>query len=173
MPRSLTRKRADFDEAQQAVAREPDDSPLPGFVSGLAAYSKGDLDGAGNAFRRALRASPDFFPAIFYLGACYAAGGKDREAAAAWQTSLVTESDAPFIYILLADALLRAKEGGRALDIAREAANLWPANEDVQLRLVVSAAQAGEFTEALKSIESQIEKTPNDSNRLFFAMRIV
>jgi VWFA-related protein len=162
-----------FDEAQQAVAREPDDSPLPGFVSGLAAYSKGDLDAAGNAFRRALRASPDFFPAIFYLGACYAAGGKDREAAAAWQTSLVTESDAPFIYILLADALLRAKEGGRALDIAREAASLWPANEEVQLRLVVAAAQAGEFTEALKSIESQIEKTPNDSNRLFFAMRIV
>jgi VWFA-related protein len=166
-------KAGKFDEAQKAVAREPDDSPLPGFVNGLALYSRGDLDGAGNAFRKSLRASPDFFPAIFYLGACYAAGGKDREAAAAWQTSLVTEPDAPFIYILLSDALLRSKEGGRALDIAREAANLWPQNEDVQIRLVVAAAMAGEFTEALKTIETQIERDPKDSTRLFFAMRIV
>ena len=162
-----------FDEAQKDVAGQPDDTPLPSFVSGLALYSKGDLDAAGNAFRRSLRASPDFFPAIFYLGACYAAGGKDKEAAAAWATSLVTEPDAPFIYIVLADALLRARDGAGALDITREAAALWPQNDDVQVRLVVAAAMAGEFSEALKAVETQLEKGPNEPARLFFAMRIL
>jgi VWFA-related protein len=162
-----------FDEAEKDVAGQPDDTPLPGFVSGLALYSKGDLDAAGNAFRRALRASPDFFPAIFYLGACYAAGGKDREAAAAWATSLVTEPDAPFIYIVLADALLRARDGVGALDITREAAALWPQNDDVQVRLVIAAAMAGEFSEALKAVEKQLESGPNEPARLFFAMRII
>jgi VWFA-related protein len=162
-----------FDEAQKDIAGQPDDTPLPGFVNGLALYSKGDLDAAGNAFRRSLRASPDFFPAIFYLGACYAAGGKDREAAAAWATSLVTEPDAPFIYIVLADALLRARDGAGALDISREAANLWPQNDEIQVRLVVAAAMAGEFSEALKAVEGQLEKGPNEPARLFFAMRIL
>jgi VWFA-related protein len=162
-----------FEEAQKDVAGQPDDTPLPGFVNGLALYSKGDLEAAGNAFRRALRASPDFFPAIFYLGACYAAGGKDREAAAAWATSLVTEPDAPFIDVVLADALRRARDGAGALDISREAANLWPQNDEVQVRLVVAAAMAGEFDEALKAVEGQLEKGPNEPARLFFAMRIL
>jgi tetratricopeptide (TPR) repeat protein len=155
------------------VAGQPDDTPLPGFVSGLALYSKGDLNAAGDAFRRSLRASPDFFPAIFYLGACYAAGGRDREAAAAWATSLVTEPDAPFIYIVLADALLRARDGAGALDITREAATLWPQNDDVQVRLVIAAAMAGEFNEALKAVEKHLESGPNAPDRLFFAMRIL
>jgi predicted TPR repeat methyltransferase len=85
----------------------------------------------------------------------------------------VTEPDAPFIYIVLADALLRAHDGMGALDITREAANLWPQNDDVQVRLVVAAAMAGEFTEALKAVERQLESGPNEPARLFFAMRII
>ena len=85
----------------------------------------------------------------------------------------MTEPDAPFIYIVLADALLRARDGAGALDVTREAATIWPQNDDVQVRLVVAAAMAGEFNEALKAVERQLEKGPNEPARLFFAMRIL
>ena len=74
------------------------------------AVREGRSEGRRGQFRETLRLDSEFFPAAFYLGSCYAAGGRDHEAAGAWQTSLVTESDAPFIYTLLGDALLRLRE---------------------------------------------------------------
>ncbi len=87
------------------------------FLCGLALYSKGELEPAAARFREALRLDSEFFPAAFYLGSCYAAGGRDQEAVGAWQLALVTESDAPFIYTLLGDALLRLREVDQALEI--------------------------------------------------------
>jgi VWFA-related protein len=49
------------------------------FLKGLALFGKGELEPAAAQFRAAVDAAPDFLPAAFYLGACYAAGGLDRE----------------------------------------------------------------------------------------------
>ena len=84
------------------------------FLKGLALFGKGDLEPAANQFRATLRMSNDFMPAVFYLGACYAAGGRDREAVGAWQTSLVSESEARIVFDVLADALLRLQDGEQA-----------------------------------------------------------
>ena len=121
----------------------------PVFFDGLARYSKGDLEGAAARFREALKLESDYFPAAFYLGACYAAGGKDRDAAGAWQMSLITESEAPFIYTLLGDAFVRLREFDAALDILKEASKLWPGNDQVQLRLGTAYALASRPVEAV------------------------
>ena len=109
-----------FDEAIEA-SKASNNKLAPVFFDGLARYSKGDLEGAAGRFREALKLESDYFPAAFYLGACYAAGGKDRDAAGAWQMSLITESEAPFIYTLLGDAFVRLREFDAALDILNEA----------------------------------------------------
>ncbi len=103
-----------FDEAVKALTTGASSVPVA-FLSGLSLYSRGDLEPAAAKFREALRLDSEFFPAAFYLGSCYAAGGRDRDAVGAWQLALVTETDAPFIYTLIGDALLRLREADRAL----------------------------------------------------------
>ncbi len=110
-----------FDEALKSLSTGSASVPAS-FLSGLALYSRGELEPAAARFREALRLDSEFFPAAFYLGSCYAAGGRDQEAVGAWQLALVTESEAPFIFTLLGDALLRLREVDQALVILNEAA---------------------------------------------------
>lgn len=40
----------------------------------------------------------EFFPAAFYLGASFAAAGRDRAAAAVWQMGIGSETRLPIVY---------------------------------------------------------------------------
>jgi VWFA-related protein len=162
-----------FDEALDAARAENNQALSTVFLNGLSLYAKGDLEDAAVKFRETLRLDTEFFPAAFYLGACYAAGGRDRDAAAAWQTSLVTEGDAPFIYTLLGDALLRQRAAEQAVDILTEAATLWPDSEEVQLRLGTALAQAGRAADALKILDPYLVRHPEDHERHFVALRAI
>jgi VWFA-related protein len=162
-----------FDEAIAAVKTTGNNQLVPVFLDGLARYAKGDLEGAAARFRESLRIESDFFPAAFYLGACYAAGGKDRDAAGAWQTSLITEGEAPFIYTLLGDAFLRLREIDAALDILKEASGLWPGNEQVQLRLGTAYAQAAKPVDAVRALDAYLTQHPEDQERLLIALKSI
>jgi len=166
-------KAGKFDEAIEALKSQGNDQLAVVFLNGLALYSKGQLEPAAAKFREAIRIDSEFFPAVFYLGSCYAAGGRDREAVGAWQTSLVTESEAPFIYTLLGDGLLRLREVDQAVDILKEASTLWPDNEQVQLRLGTALAMAGQPADALAVLDPYLEKHPDDHERLFVALRTI
>jgi hypothetical protein len=162
-----------FDEAIDAVTKVPGNQLAPVFLRGLALYAKGDLEGAAGKFRESLRIDSEFFPAAFYLGACYAAGGHDREAAGAWQTSLITEGDAPFVYTLLGDAFLRLHEEDQAIDILKEASTLWPGRAEVQMRLGTAYAQANRPVEAIQTLDPYLTEHPQDQERLFVALRAI
>ena len=114
-------------------------------------------------FRDALRMDSEFFSAAFYLGACYAAGGKDRDAAGAWQTSLITESNAPFVYTLLGDALLRLRDMDQAIDVLTEARTLWPADDEVTMRLGTALVMANKPADALKVLAALPRDAPGGS----------
>jgi len=159
-----------FDDAVKALGTGGSTLPAT-FLSGLALYSKGELEPAANKFRETLRMDSEFFPAAFYLGSCYAAGGRDQEAVGAWQLSLVTESDAPFIFTLLGDALIRLRESDHALEILNEAAGVWPDNEEVQIRLGAVFALAGKRADALLKLEPYLAKHPDDVDRHFLALK--
>jgi VWFA-related protein len=160
-----------FDDAAQALKGTADNQLAAVFLKGLVLLSGGDLNGAAGKFRDALRMDSEFFSAAFYLGACYAAGGRDRDAAGAWQTSLITESSAPFVYTLLGDALLRLRDADQAIDILTEARALWPADDEVTIRLGTALVMANKRTEALKVLEPYLATHPSDHERLFLALR--
>lgn len=162
-----------FDDAVDASKKVPANQLAPVFLGGLALYAKGDLEAAAAKFRESLRIDSEFFPAAFYLGACYAAGGHDREAAGAWQTSLITEGDAPFVYTLLGDAFLRLHEVDQAIDILTEASTLWPGKAEVQLRLGTAYAQANRPVEAVQTLDPYLTEHPQDQERLFIALRAI
>jgi VWFA-related protein len=163
-----------FDQALQSLKDVPDDQLAAVFVKGvalLATGSRADLDAAAEKFRAALRIDPGFLPAAFYLGACYAAGGKDRDAAGAWQTSLITESNAPFVYTLLGDALLRLKDVDQAIDILIEARTLWPADDQVAMRLGAALVMANKPAEAMTVLLPYLAAHPTDHERILLVLR--
>jgi len=151
----------------------PSDVLSVAFLKGLALFGQGRLDPAAEQFRIALRISNDFLPAAFYLGACYAAGGRDREAVGAWQTSLVTESDSRIIYEVLADALLRLNDGGQAEAIIGEARERWPEDDLFTFRLAAAKVLLNRRAEALGMLETYIERHPDESEALFLALRLL
>jgi tetratricopeptide (TPR) repeat protein len=163
-----------FDMAMQSLKDTPDDQLAAVFVKGLALLATGsrsDLDAAAEKFRAALRIDSEFLPAAFYLGACYAAGGKDRDAAGAWQTSLITESNAPFVYTLLGDALLRLKDVDQAIDILIEARTLWPADDQVAMRLGSALVMANKPEDAMKVLLPYLATHPTDHERILLVLR--
>jgi VWFA-related protein len=160
-----------FDEAMEALQPAGDDQLAAVFLKGVVLLQRGDLEGAAGKFRAALRLDPEFYSAAFYLGACYAAGGKDRDAAGAWQTSLITESNAPFVYTLLADALLRLRDMDQALDVLTEARTLWPADDNVTVRLGTALVLANKSADAVKVLQPYLDAHPADQEVLFVALR--
>jgi VWFA-related protein len=153
-----------------AVAAE---APVAAFLRGLTLLAQKKLDPAANAFRRAMRTSADFYPAMVYLGACYAAGGNDKEAAGAWRTALIKEGDAVALHLLLADALLRQGHGELALQALDRARARWPEDDGLTRRFVVAALQAGKHADGLRAVDDLIEKRAEDEPTLAIALRML
>jgi VWFA-related protein len=165
-------KAGNFEAALQALNTRSGTLPSA-FLSGLAHFARGELEPAAAKFREALRLDSEFFPAAFYLGSCYAAGGRDKEAVGAWQLSLITESEAPFIFTLLGDALLREGDFNQALAVLNEAAAAWPDDDQVQVRIGAAYALAGKRADALPKFEAYLDKHPEDHDRHFAALRML
>jgi VWFA-related protein len=150
------------------------DSPVAaGFVEGLAKLSRTELDPAAQSFRASLRASSDFYPAMIYLGACFAAAGKDREAAGAWQTALIKEADVPVLHQLLVDALLRLKRNDAALAALDRARARWPDDPAFTRRRVHALAAAGRTAEALDALDRLQAPGPGDERVLFVGLQVL
>lgn len=147
--------------------------PAASFLLGLVKLSANDLPAADANFRDALKSAPDFFPAAFYLGAARALTGKDADAIAIWQTALITEADAPFVYTLLGDAMLRLHKTADAIGLLREAMLLWPNADEVTIRFATALAQGGQAADALKVLDPYLDTHVADQDRLMLGMRLI
>jgi VWFA-related protein len=148
--------------------------PAPAaFLKGLALLSDGKLDAAANELRNAIRAAPDFYPAIVYLGACYAAGGKDHEAAGAWQTALIRLGDAVEVHALLADALLRDGRGDQAFHVLERAHARWPDDQALNRRFAAAAIAAGRYAEGLDQIDELVAGGGQDEPLLALGLLVL
>jgi predicted Zn-dependent protease len=83
----------------------------------------------------------------------------------------VTEADAPFIYPLIADAMVRDRNVTGAVEILKEAAGRWPDNETLQVRLGVAHAMARQMTEAIRTLDPYLARNPKDHETLFALLR--
>jgi VWFA-related protein len=162
-----------FAEVLKIVDAARSDHVIGSFLAGLAELAHGDVNRAASDFAQALKTVPGFFPAAFYLGACYASGGQDREAATVWRTTLITDPGAPWIYTVLADALLRSNETGQALNLLRETQKLWPENDDVLMRLGTALSKAGQPDQAVKTLDGYLTRHPDDADRRLLVMRLL
>ena len=160
-----------FDEAMTALERAGDDQLAAVFLKGLVLLQRGDLNAAAANFRDGAANGLRVLCRGVLPRRVLRRRRQDREAAGAWQTSLITESNAPFVYTLLGDALLRMRSIDQAIDILTEARTLWPADDQVSLRLGTALMMANRSAEALKVLEPYLAAHPADHERLFLALR--
>lgn len=147
------------------------DDVVASFVGGLAALKQGRVPQAMTLFQRTLRGAPDFVGVAFFLAACHAAAGRDQEAAAAWRMSLLSREAEP-AYPLLVDALLRAGEGQRALDVIRSGPESLKAMPTAVEREVFAEAVAGQPS-ALPRLRQLIAGRPGDPDLLLVGIQFL
>ena len=151
-------------------AFETGDQMAAAFLQGLDLFAQSQWNRAATQFSAALRMAPDFAPASFYLGACYAVGGRDREAATEWRRALLATETAPVEHGALADALLRTGQSREAIVLLRDALSVWPGDDALLKRLAIALALALEYGEAFAVIEPYVERHPTDRAALLLAL---
>jgi tetratricopeptide (TPR) repeat protein len=134
---------------------------------GLRQLQDGALEPAAGSFRQALRLDVSSYPAMAWLAACYAAGGRHREAASAWQTSLIGLEDVSGVYGLLSDALVRSEDMAGSLDVVREARERWPDDPDLLRRAAYLTAETGDLVEGLDLLDRYLKVRQDDTEALF------
>ena len=143
------------------------------LLGGIARLAQGNVPDATKDLQAALATAPAYPPAEFYLGACYAASGRDAEAVKMWRASMVTDASAPWIFTELIDAFVRLKDPAQALELVDEAAKLWPDNDDVVMRRAVALALSGQTERASKALDPFLTRHPDDPERLALGMRLI
>lgn len=168
---AIARARAGRLEGTARRAFEAGDQLAAAYLGGLEFLAKNSLDQAANQFQVALRIAPDFFPGSFYLGVCYAAAGRDREAVTAWRRSVAANGRVAITYRLLADALFRLGQGTLAVDPLTQAAAQWPDDEQIRRGLGFASLMAGRHAGALAALEPYLERHESDHEALLAAMQ--
>jgi len=157
-------------DVPESVAKE---GPIGPFLKGLTLLNDNKLDPAAAEFRKAMRGSADFYAAMIYLGACFAAGGKDKEAAGAWRTALIREGESAALHIMLADAQLRQGRSDLAIDDLVAAQKKWPEDLGLKRRFAVAALLSGQRAEGLKALDELIEKKADDEAALAIGVLVL
>ncbi|MSO81971.1 MAG: VWA domain-containing protein [Acidobacteria bacterium] len=146
------------------------DQAAAAFFKGLDWYFKGQLGQAATQLELAAGPRRDFFAAAFYLGAAFAAAGRDREAAGVWQMAIGTEPRPQLAYTLLADAWLRDGQAASVVDVLKPAYERTPGDDEIAHRLMAAYLKLGRYEEALPVLDSYLSRHLTDETALFAAV---
>jgi tetratricopeptide (TPR) repeat protein len=146
------------------------DQTVASFLKGLDLFTQGQLDEAATQLHISAGERRDFFPAAFYLGAAFAAAGRDRDAAGIWQLALGSEPRPAAVYAMVADARLRGGQPTSAIDILKPAFDRHPADSDLAKRLGIAYVLVGSYAEAVPVLDAYLTREPSDQDALLAAV---
>jgi hypothetical protein len=129
------------------------------LAAGLRKLEAGDLDAAAAEFRAVQQASGNFAPAHAYLGACFAAGGNDRDAAAAFQKALALEPS-PLVQRMAIEGWLRAGAPAAAQALVAQARERWPGDRSFDNLEARAAIADGKAAEGLARVAAMPDADP-------------
>jgi tetratricopeptide (TPR) repeat protein len=168
---ALSKARTGQFDGTAMLALESGDQDATAMLKGLELLSKNQLDPAAVQFSAALKNPADAAVASFYLGVCYAAAGKDREAIASWDRARTARLAIPSLPALLADAHLRLGHVTEALPLLRDAVANQPKNAALRKNLALAQSNLGQQAEAYATIEPYLSQNPSDTDALMVALR--
>ena len=143
------------------------DQPAAQFLRGLEFFLKGQTQQAATQFQAAAGPRREYFPAAFYLGACLASAGRDRDAAGVWQLAMGNDPRPSFAYVLFADARLREGQAGSVVDVLAPAFTRTPDDVQIAKRLALAYVMTGKYSDAVPVLEAYLAKHPSDQDALF------
>jgi hypothetical protein len=146
------------------------DQQAAAFFKGLDLYSKGQINDAATQLNIAAGPRRDFYAAALLLGACFAAGGKDRDAAGIWQMALGSDDRPVVAYTLLADARMRSGQADAVITVLKPAYAQHPTDDEVGKRLAIAYLVTASFGEALPILDSYLTRHANDADAIFAAI---
>ena len=146
------------------------DQTAAAFFKGLDWYSKGQLNEAATQLQLAAGPRREFFPAAFYLGATFAAAGRDRDAAGVWQLAIGKEQRPTIFYLMLADARLRDGQSDSVVDVLKPAYDRNPADDEIAQRLASAYLMNGRYAESLPVLDGYLTRHPTEQVALFAAV---
>jgi VWFA-related protein len=146
------------------------DQTTAAFLRGLDLFTRGQLDQALTQFDIAAGPRREFFPAAFYLGAVFAAAGRDRDAAGTWQLALGREMRPAAIYPMIADARMRDGQPDSAIEILKPAYDRAPADDEIGRRLGIAYVLIGRFAEAVPVLDGYLTRHATDEGMLLAAI---
>jgi VWFA-related protein len=146
------------------------DQTVAAFLRGVDLFTKGQLDQAATQLQIAAGPRREFFPAAFYLGALFAAAGRDQDAAGVWQLALGSEPRPPAVYTMVADARLRTGQAASAIDILKPAYERDPSQEEIARRLAMAYSMTGRHGDALPVLDGYLDGHPTDQEMLYAAI---
>jgi VWFA-related protein len=146
------------------------DQQAAAFLKGLDLYARGQIDQAATQLNIAAGPRRDFYPAALLLGACFAAGGKDRDAAGIWQMALGTEERPQVAYTMLADARMRGGQADAVVSVLKPAYAIHPTDDELGKRLAIAYLVTAEFSQALPILDAYLTRHPADGDALFAAI---
>lgn len=161
-----------FDAPEPPRGATPADEATFAFVRGLGELERKRYAQATAWFQVTLKAASDFLGAAFYIGACHAASGRDKEAVGAWQMSLLSDA-ADVVYPPLVDGLLRLGDGLQALTFLDEAPDAWKDADARDERQATAEAMTGAYAPALEKLHALIERRPTDLDLLYLALQVM
>jgi hypothetical protein len=154
-----------------AAAPAAGDALAHSLVRGLAALRDTDPQACVAAFNDAIDRAGGFIGLALFQGDCYAAGGHDRDAVAAWQMALLGNVGTPAIYEQLVDGLLRIGEPQQALDALAEGDLVWLDRAGFDRRRGLALALLDRHQEALPLLEAAAADPAADRDLLFVVLR--
>ena len=167
---ATARARAGKIEGTALMALEAGDQAAGSLLRGIELLMKGDLNPAANQFGVALRNAPDAPIASFFLGACYAAAGRDKEAVSSWERARAAKLDLPVLQLVIADAWLRLGQPADALEPLRLALERQPKDDDIRRNLAIAQSHLGLHEQSYPTIVPYLERNPKDADALMIAM---
>jgi VWFA-related protein len=167
---ALTEARAGRYGPAALEALSAGDQVVAQLLRGIELYAKGQLNEAATQLQLAAGPRREFFPAAFYLGACFAAAGRDRDAAGVWQYAIGSEPRPNEIYTLAADARMRDGQPGSAVDILKVAYERTPADDQIVRRLAMAHFVMARHADALPLFDIYLQRQPTDEEALFAAV---
>ena len=167
---AVARARSGKLEGTAMMALDAGDQSAGSMLRGIELLMKGDLNPAANQFGVALRSAPDAPIASFFLGACYAAAGRDKEAVSAWERARAAKLQLPALPVILADGWLRLGQPADALEPLREALDREPQNDDIRRNLAIAQSHLGLHEQAYPTIVPFLDRNPKDADALMIAL---
>jgi len=146
------------------------DQPAAMFFRGLDHLAKGDHEKAGTQFNIAAGPRREYFPAAFYLGALFAAAGRDQDAAGVWQLAMGKTPRPTFAYLAFADARLRTGSPASVIEVLKPAMDRSPGDDQIAKRLAMAYVMTGRFEESMPVLDAYLAKHPVDADALFSAI---